>query len=148
MKYSLALFVVLGFCAPAHASEITNVKVYDHTKIVTQSIPTTDRRCQDVNVPIYQRNQNASAGDVLAGILLGGILGKAATKKDNGAAAGAVIGGIIANENSKKTTVTGYKTEVHCNDVTVYQSTNIETYSHSTIRFFMDGKRYVVPFQK
>ena len=148
MKHSLALLVILGFCSPAHASDITNIKIYDHTKVVTQSVPLTERRCQDVNVPIYQRSQGTSAGDLLAGVLLGGILGKAATKKDNGAAVGAIMGGIIANESGKKTRVTGYKTEVHCNDIIVYQNSNIETYSHSTIRFFVDGKRYVVPFQK
>ena len=148
MKHSLAFLAVLGFCSPAHASDVTDIKIYDHTKRVTQSVPVTERRCQDVNIPIYQQSQGASGGDLLAGILLGGLLGKAATKKDNGAAAGAVIGGIIANENGKKTRVTGYKTEVHCNDITVYQNSDIETYSHSTIRFFLNGKRYNVPFQK
>ena len=66
-----------------------------------QNVPST--QCQDVQVPIYGTVQGngASGGDVLAGMILGGILGKGVTGKDNGAAAGAVLGGVIAADNKK-----------------------------------------------
>ena len=75
-------------------------------------------------------------------------VGGTASGKDSGAAIGALGGAIVANESAKGAKVTGYRLERQCNDVTVYQNTNIEVYSHSTIRFYIDGKRYVVPFQK
>ena len=83
------------------------------------------------------------------GAAIGGLLGKGITNKDNGAAAGAVMGGIIAaDKKNSKQVVTGYRTERQCQQVSVYQTSTVEVYSHSTIRFYIDGIRYVVDFQK
>jgi uncharacterized protein YcfJ len=147
MKYSLALVAALA-SSTAMAGNVTKVKVFDHTEIVTQSIPVTETRCQEVQVPIYQQSQGATGGEALLGAILGGLALGTATDSDKGAAIGAIGGAIIANESAKSPKVTGYKTERHCGDVTVYQNTNVEVYSHSTIRFYIDGKRYVVPFKK
>lgn len=90
-----------------------------------QNVPST--QCQDVQVPIYGTVQGngASGGDVLAGMILGGILGKGVTGKDNGAAAGAVLGGVIAADNKKtKQVITGYQTQRQCNEVMVRQEVN------------------------
>lgn len=88
---------------------------------VYQNVPTT--QCQDVEVPVYGTVQGggASGGDVLAGMIIGGILGKGATGKDNGAAAGAVIGGIIAADqgNRNRQVITGYRIERQCSEVMV-----------------------------
>lgn len=140
--------LVMGIATAAAAESVEKIKVYDHTKTVTQSVPMTETRCQDVQVPIYQQGGQASGGDVLLGAILGGLIGGTASGKDSGAAIGALGGAIVANESAKGAKVTGYRLERQCNDVTVYQNTNIEVYSHSTIRFYIDGKRYVVPFQK
>ena len=138
--------------APVAADQANDIKLYDHTKIVTQSIPTTDRRCQDISVPIYQR-EGPSGSNILLGALLGGVLGSkvvggSSNSKDKGAALGAIGGMVIANEAAKNQRVVGHQVERHCTDVTVYQTSNVEVYSHSTIRFYIDNKRYVVPFQK
>lgn len=142
----LAIIATL-VASPAFAGEVSKVKIFDHTKTVTQSIPTTETRCQDIQVPIYQQGQS-NGGDVLLGAILGGLIGGTATGKDSGAAVGALGGAIIADQNANKPKVSGYRLERQCNDVTVYQNSNMEVYSHSTIRFYLDGKRYVVPFQK
>ena len=146
MKYLLATAAIL--VATTASAEVSKVKVYDHTKVVTQSVPVSETRCQDVQVPIYQQGGNASGGDVLLGAILGGLIGGTASGKDSGAAIGALGGAIVANESAKSPKVTGYEIQRQCSDVTVYQNSNVEVYSHSTIRFFVDGKRYVVPFQK
>ena len=146
MKYSLAAAAIL--IASTASAEVSKVKVYDHTKVVTQSVPVSETRCQDVRVPIYQQGGNASGGDVLLGAILGGLIGGTASGKDSGAAIGALGGAIVANESAKGAKVTGYEIQRQCSDVTVYQNSNVEVYSHSTIRFYLDGKRYVVPFQK
>lgn len=146
MKYLLATAAIL--VATTASAEVSKVKVYDHTKVVTQSVPVSETRCQDVQVPIYQQGGNASGGDVLLGAILGGLIGGTASGKDSGAAIGALGGAIVANESAKSPKVTGYEIQRQCSDVTVYQNSNVEVYSHSTIRFFVDGKRYVVPFQR
>jgi uncharacterized protein YcfJ len=146
MKYLLATAAIL--LATTASAEVSKVKVYDHTKVVTQSVPVSETRCQDVQVPIYQQGGNASGGDVLLGAILGGLIGGTASGKDSGAAIGALGGAIVANESAKSPKVTGYEIQRQCSDVTVYQNSNVEVYSHSTIRFFVDGKRYVVPFQR
>ena len=47
-----------------------------------------------------------------AGMILGGILGKGVTGKDNGAVAGAVLGGVTLADNKKtKQVITGYLTQ-------------------------------------
>ena len=136
------------FAATTASAEVSKVKVFDHTKIVTQSVPISETRCQDVKVPIYQQGGNATGGDVLLGAILGGLIGGTASGKDSGAAIGALGGAIVANESAKGAKVTGYEIQRQCSDVTVYENSNVEIYSHSTIRFFVDGKRYVVPFQR
>ncbi len=64
MKYLLATVAILA-ASTASAQQVTKPKVYDHTKTVTQSVPTTERVCQDIQVPIYQQGEQASGGDVL-----------------------------------------------------------------------------------
>ena len=141
--------IAISLMATTAMAEVPNdVKIFDHTKSIIQSNPVTERRCQDVQVPIYQQGGGASGADVLGGMILGGLLGKGATGKDNGAAAGAVLGGIIAADKGNKPRVSGYRLERQCSDITVYQNQEIEVYSHSTIRFYINGQRYVVQFQK
>ena len=83
-------------------------------------------------------------------MIIGGILGKGVTGKDDGAAAGAVIGGLIgADKGAKpktKRVIVDYKDEKRCEDQIVYVDQKEERYSHSTIRFYLNGKRYVVEF--
>ena len=146
MKLLLATTAL--FAATSVSAEVSNIKIFDHNKTVTQSVPVSERRCQDVRVPIYQQGGQASGGDVLLGAILGGLIGGTASGKDSGAAIGALGGAIVANESAKGAQVTGYEIQRQCNDVVVYQNSNVEVYSHSTIRFYLDGKRYVVPFQK
>jgi len=146
MKLLLATTAL--FAATSVSAEVSNIKIFDHNKTVTQSVPVSERRCQDVQVPIYQQGGQASGGDVLLGAILGGLIGGTASGKDSGAAIGALGGAIVANESAKGAKVTGYEIQRQCSDVVVYQNSNVEVYSHSTIRFYLDGKRYVIPFQK
>jgi uncharacterized protein YcfJ len=151
MKYLIATAAILA-ASSAHA-DVSKVKVFDHTKVITQSVPVTETRCSEIQVPIYEtvtRQGNAAEGAVL-GMIIGGISGKAISGKDDGAAAGAIIGGLIgADKGSTRTEqrIIGYNIEQQCNNVNVYQNSSVEVYSHSTIRFYLDGKRYVLRFDK
>jgi len=109
----------------AAAAESVKANIEDVYATVVESTPYTRTVCQNVEVPIYgtvTRQRSANGGDVFAGMVIGGLLGKGATGKDNGAAAGAVIGGIIAADQASKpkteTVITGYKTERQCENIT------------------------------
>lgn len=87
------------------------------------------RECYTVEVPVYGNVGNgsgASAGDVLGGMIIGGLIGKGATGKDNGAAAGAVIGGMIAADNNRggQQGIVGYKQEQRCETRNEYTTEN------------------------
>ena len=116
--------------------------------------PTTERVCQNMNVPIYgttTQQGNASAG-ALVGMLLGAAGGKAVTGNDKGAALGAIMGGLVGADKGaqpkQKQTVVGHRQELVCNDVTTISEQYVDVYSHSTIRFYVNGRRYVLQFQK
>jgi uncharacterized protein YcfJ len=138
----------------AMAETPKNVRVFDHTKIVTQSVPSTERRCFKNKKPVYStyKEQGDAASGALLGMILGGVIGKGVTGDDGGAAAGAVVGGLIgADKGAKPRTqreIIGYEMVETCENVTLYYDQKTEVYSHSTIRFFVDGKRYVLEFQR
>lgn len=138
----------------AMAETPKNVRVFDHTKTITQQIPTTERQCFQQKKPVYStyKQQGDAAGGALLGMILGGVIGKGVTGDDGGAAAGAVVGGLIgADKGSKPRTqreIIGYELVETCENVTLYYDQKTEVYSHSTIRFFVNGKRYVLEFQR
>lgn len=133
---------------------VTDVVVYDHTKRVLAEVPVNTTECYDMEVPIYgtTTKQGNAAEGALLGMIIGGLSGKAVSGNDKGAAAGAIIGGLVGADKGaqpkQKQVVTGYRTERVCEDIKVRGKKWINVYSHSTIRFFINGKRYVVEFQK
>ena len=149
MKTLLATAMILATATPALAESV-NGNVREHYKTVIEQSPYRVEVCKDVQVPVYGNVGNgASAGDVLGGMIIGGLIGKGATGKDNGAAAGAVIGGMIAaDKNQKKQGVTGYRTERQCQIETRYEETSREVYSHSTITFYHNGRKQTLRFNK
>ena len=146
--------LAMGIATAAAADKIDRIKIYDHTTTIVEQIPTTQTRCQNVEVPVYEnvQVQGDAAGGALAGMIIGGILGKGVSGNDDGAAAGAVIGGLIgADKGSKPKTerrIVGYERKRQCGEVVVYVDRAEERYSHSTIRFYLNGKRYVLEFVK
>jgi uncharacterized protein YcfJ len=99
--------------------------------------------CRNVEVPVYGtvQGQGANGGDVLAGMIIGGLLGKGATGQDNGAAAGAVIGGIIAaeNGNNRQRVITGYRSERQC--TTEYEYVNTRIINEYDITYNINGNQ-------
>ena len=154
MKASVLMtpLLAMGIATAAAADTVDRIKVYDHTTTIVTQIPTSETRCNVIKVPIYedvQKNGNAAEG-ALAGMIIGGILGKGLTGKDDGAAAGAIMGGLIgADKGAQPKTerrVVGYQNQERCEDVVIYIDQKEERYSHSTIRFYLNGKRYVLEF--
>ena len=124
MKKLLATAALIATALPAAADTryATITGVQPNYETVYMNVPR--QQCQNVEVPIYgtvTRPGNAGEG-ALAGMIIGGLLGKGVTGDDGGAAAGAVIGGVIGADRSGSRTeqvVTGYKTERQCSEVMV-----------------------------
>jgi uncharacterized protein YcfJ len=140
--HTIAIVVSAGFLAgfAGVAQAESNIEeVRDHYKTVIQQKPYRVEVCRDVTVP------GDKTGDALTGAIIGGIIGNNVTKNvDNGGAVGALLGGIIGHNNSKATG----GTQRQCSVETRYQEESREVYSHSTVTFTNDGKRYTVKFNK
>lgn len=121
MKHVIATAAILASVSTAAVAETVRARityVEPRYETVYRSIPR--QQCNDVEVPIYGTVQGngASSGDILGGMIVGGLLGKGATGNDKGAAAGAVLGGMIAADNNRsREVVTGYRTERQCREV-------------------------------
>lgn len=148
-KLLITASVISAIASPALADSV-NGTVRDHYKTVIEQSPYRVEVCKDVQVPVYGNvGGGASAGDVLGGMIIGGLIGKGVTNKDNGAAAGAVIGGMIAaDKKQNKQGVTGYRTERQCSVETRYEETSREVYSHSTVTFYHNGRKQTLRFNK
>jgi len=137
----LTTVAILGLSTAAYAQTeyATITKVQPNYQNI--SVPTTRQECRTVNVPVYGNVQGngASGGDVLTGMILGGLIGKGASGNDKGAAAGAVIGGIIAaeNKNNNSQEIVGYQQQQQCNDVTFYETQ--ESIKNYTIWYEWNG---------
>ena len=125
-KLLLATSLMVATAAPALADRqamgtITHIE--PNYRTVWMNVPRQE--CSNVEVPIYGtvQRQGDAAGGALMGMIVGGLLGKGATGKDDGAAVGAVIGGIIGADKGSKPkneqVVTGYRTERQCSEVMV-----------------------------
>ena len=136
-----------GLTVSVEGAEITD---FYKNQTVFERIPY--QSCSTQKIPIYGKIQSQSdVGSVVGGAVLGGIIGKAVTKKDGGGAVGALVGGAVANENQKaktRTRIVGYENRQQCQ--TKFKNFPKEeiVYSYSTITFTFDGKEQTVEFQK
>jgi len=143
----LSVVATLLFASTAFANAFTTTGKVEriqpvYTKVHQQQ---PQQVCQNVEVPVYGTVQGngANGGDVLAGMIIGGLLGKGATGKDNGAAAGAVIGGIIAADKGKnKQVITGYRTETQCS--TQYVNQTVSVVNEYDITYNVNGSRFTM----
>ena len=141
-----------SYSYPGLTINVDGAKITDFYKnrTVFEQIPY--QNCSIQRVPIFGKIQSKpDAGAVVGGAVLGGIIGKAITKKDKGAAVGAIVGGVLANENQKiksSTGVIGYENRQKCQTEFKNSPKEEVVYSFSTITFIIDGKEQTVEFQK
>ena len=140
MKLFTAAVMLIATTLPSYAdtvrATISSIQPIYHN-ITTQ---TPSNICQNVEVPIYGTVQSggASGGDVLTGMIIGGLLGKGVSGNDKGAAAGAVLGGIISADNKRsKQVITGYRVESQCH--TTYVNSTQRQLKHYKIWFTWNG---------
>jgi|SRR6056300_1049504 len=140
MKKILATIMVMA-ATPAVA-EVTE----DHYKTIHKKVPYTEQICELVDVPVYGNN-GSNTEDVLTGAIIGGIIGNNIKGEKNGGAAGAVLGGLLGAKN-RSNRVVGYRQEQQCKNITRYDVTQEQVYSHSTVVFNHNGRQYILRFQK
>ena len=144
-KFLMATAIIAGIAtsASAHAEMRIRVQVTDTEAVYsTKTIQTPRQTCSTVEVPIYgNTGGGASAGDVLGGIIIGGLLGKGASGNDKGAAAGAVIGGMIAADKKKgNQQIIGYRAEQRCS--TTYSTEQVDKANGYKVYYTLNGERF------
>lgn len=118
-KLIFGIVTSLAFATSAVAQESGRMEVRAR---VIEKLPIYTTVNQPVqNCHFENRTTNNAAGDALAGMIIGGLIGKGATGNDNGAAAGAVIGGMIGAQNGANNR--GVRQVEVCN--TVYQNVSV-----------------------
>jgi uncharacterized protein YcfJ len=133
--HAIAICIGVGFLSGVAHAEVVN----DHYKSVVKKSPYSIEICEDVVVG------GDKTGDALTGAIIGGVIGNNVTKNvENGGAVGALLGGIIGHNNSKAQS----RVETQCRRETRYNETVEEVYSHSTVTFYHNGKKYSLRFQK
>ena len=132
MKYALAIVAALT-ATSSYADNVRNVNVQDVYSTITQS----ERHV----VQVCDRVQGDAGSGALAGMIIGGIIGKGLTGTDGGATAGAVMGGVIGADNANNSTT-------RCHDEVVYTDIPQQVYSHSVITFSYQGRSYALNFNK
>ena len=134
------LFFALAMVIPTIASADSIVGT------VISSVPITQK--EYVNKPVqYCKQERAHrSGDIIAGMAIGGLLGKGISGKDNGAIAGAILGGVIAADGPQKyvTRCDTYSKHVLQETVVGYSTivdTGIGQVNLETDRKYFNGER-------
>ena len=135
-KTILTTMLLLTACSPAVAQEPV---IQDHFKEVINQKPYHVEVCSN-----YTTNGDKS-GDMLKGAIIGGIIGNNITKDlPDGGTAGAIIGGLLGHQNSDAKG----GTQRRCNTEIRYNEEVRTIYSHSTVSFWYNGKKYNLKFKK
>ena len=146
MKKLIALFTVALSMSAMASTPIQNGVVIDNYKTIIKQIPYRVEVCQDRVQPAG----DGSATNELVGALFGGAIGNSFGKGDGKDAMtlfGALMGASIAHDEELKNNP-GTKTVTVCDVQTRYEEEVSEVYSHSTIVFYVDDKRYSLNFKK
>lgn len=113
------------------ASELyaTVTQVEPNYETIVQYTPV--KICKEEQVPVYGNSSQgqSDAGNVLLGMILGGVSGKVITGEDGGAAVGAIAGGLIGANNNTSRRIVGYQTVQSCSMENMQSdSTKIKNY--------------------
>ena len=136
-----SFFLVFAFfSASAKADGNDSLKNIEHHFLsVIEQTPYQVEVCKNVKV------SGDKSGDTLTGAIIGGIIGNNVTKDlPDGGTAGAILGGILGHMNSDAKN----ETKRVCSIETRYKETSKKVYSHSTITFVLDNRKYTLRFQR
>lgn len=107
-----------------------NIK--DHYKTVINRVPHTVEVCTE-------GNGKSDLDNFITGALIGGAIGNNVPGEKGGGALGAILGGALNTERNKSP---------QCKTETRYTEITEDVYSHSTITFWSEGKKYTLKFRR
>ena len=146
MKKLIALFTVALSMSVTAATSVQNGVVTDNYKTIIKQIPYRVEVCQDRVQPAG----DGSATNELVGALFGGAIGNSFGKGDGKDAMtlfGALMGASLAHDDELKNNP-GTRTVTVCDVQTRYEESTSKAYSHSTITFSSNGRKYSLDFIK
>ena len=146
MKKLIALFTVALSMSSTAATSVQNGVVTDNYKTIIKQIPYRVEVCQDRVQPAG----DGSATNELVGALFGGAIGNSFGKGDGKDAMtlfGALMGASLAHDDELKKNP-GTRTVTVCDVQTRYEESTSKAYSHSTIIFSSNGRKYSLDFIK
>ena len=146
MKKLIALFTVALSMSATAATSVQNGVITDNYKTIIKQIPYRVEVCQDRVQPAG----DGSATNELVGALFGGAIGNSFGKGDGKDAMtlfGALMGASLAHDDELKKNP-GTKTVTVCDVQTRYEESTSKSYSHSTITFSSNGRKYSLDFVK
>ena len=146
MKKLIALFTVALSMSATAATSVQNGVVTDNYKTIIKQIPYRVEVCQDRVQPAG----DGSATNELVGALFGGAIGNSFGKGDGKDAMtlfGALMGASLAHDEELKNNP-GTRTVTVCDVQTRYEESTSKVYSHSTITFSSNGRKYSLDFIK
>jgi uncharacterized protein YcfJ len=146
MKKLIALFTVALSMSATAATSVQNGVVTDNYKTIIKQIPYRVEVCQDRVQPAG----DGSATNELVGALFGGAIGNSFGKGDGKDAMtlfGALMGASLAHDDELKKNP-GTRTVTVCDVQTRYEESTSKAYSHSTITFSSNGRKYSLDFIK
>lgn len=141
MNFLTKLTMIATFCLAANSAQaenyarVTNVETF----YVQQTVSEYDTVCENINVPVYRAVRGGDSGDVLTGMIVGGLIGKGITGDDDGAAIGAVIGGVSAGNRTQNIQV-GTRVERQCYETVVQRNVNVV--SHYVVTYSWNNGIY------
>lgn len=124
MKKLVAVALMALSSVSLAGTEIITVPVID-VQPVTQrvGVPHTQRVCSVETVPVQTTVNTSTAGDVITGAIIGGVIGHqigdGRQRKDN-RNIGAVLGGMIGGSSRNQQAIVGHRQVERCKNQTTY----------------------------
>ena len=140
----IAAAITMATSTLANAGQVaygTITNVSENWTYENRRIPVDN--CTTVRVPVTSGHYHGgSAGsDALAGMIIGGIIGKGVSGNDRGAAAGAILGGVIGADNHRpRHHGPEYREEYRC--TTSYQYTQEMVQAGYIVDYMYEGYLY------
>ena len=146
-KVLVSTFLV-GSALPVAADSISG-SVTDHYDYVVKRYPVSTEQCRVERVPVYANSQpDPSLGELVIGTAIGSAVGNVLSDRHGAGTLGGIIGANAALSKRGEQSVIGYQENERCDPVTRYESERVSQYSHSTISFWHEGRRYDLKFKK
>tara|TARA_B110000483_G_scaffold186596_1_gene220943 strand:+ start:32 stop:472 length:441 start_codon:yes stop_codon:yes gene_type:complete len=144
MKHKIIGLTVGVLLAASLSAMADTLNIQDHYREVVYLEPYTVEVCSKQQVSAASQADIANAA--FWGAIFGAVVGDVVTDGDGGKLPGAVIGGAIGANNAAAES--GTTTATVCKSERRQKSTTASEYSHSTIKFSVDGNMYEVDFIK